>query len=290
MKKHPAKKIAPAKKVPAKKVTGKKRKTADAEDYIPDEKDVEDEAEDIKLEPELDGDDDDKDDYGPDDDDELYEKEEGPPPGRKRFPKGTRTIVRVDPVTKEHKRVKYVQKSPKSTDPLFLEQLHILLETGKCPKCHGVLQKGHERHLKLCKGVTEDSIRRNNEREVMASIPKDILKSKSAEAQTMKLMARLRKVKISGLKSRSDLSAKFIVTGSTGRGYEINLSDGSKSGPYSGFPRRCNCVDARTKRHDCKHCSAVILALGFDLNVSDEEWNSMWRMHLDENIDRFPQL
>ncbi len=149
----------------------------------------------------------------------------------------------------------------------------------------------------------------------MASLPPEARSGKTPDAATMKLMARLRKIKIKGVKQANGNTC-FIVLGSTGRNYEVWISDGSRTGPYSGFPRKCthsldhrgrcdprlttqranhsramldhdpgNCVDARTRRHDCKHCSIVILRLGFSLDVTDEEWNAMWRMHLEDAVE-----
>ena len=75
----------------------------------------------------------------------------------------------------------------------------------------------------------------------MASLPPEALSGKSPDVARMKLMARLRKVCIKGLKHFRDDGALFIVAGSTGRDYEVSVKDGSRTGPYSGFPRRCAC-------------------------------------------------
>mmetsp|Transcript_13263 Transcript_13263/g.38461 ORF Transcript_13263/g.38461 Transcript_13263/m.38461 type:complete len:347 (+) Transcript_13263:1822-2862(+) len=285
-------KKAPAKKAASKKDSKKKNVDSDEDDYVP-EKEEPDEAFDIKLEEEAD-------DVNPAEDEEdgedgdagdLYRvKKRGKRANvsksrKKKEPKRSgRTIVRVDPVTLEHKRVLDTHVEADVGDPEFERQLVEFLETGMCPKCQSTLKRAHERHLKLCRGPTEDTIRRNNEREVMASLPPEVLKGKTPDAARMKLMARLRKVSIKGVKE-TDGNVDFIVSGSTGRNYEVALRNGSRTGPYSGFPRKCNCVDARTKRHDCKHCVSVILRLGFDLDVTDEEWNQMWRIHYEDALE-----
>ncbi len=292
-KRAPPKRKAPAKKAAAKKVPASKKRKAqadDADDYVPKEEEVDD-AEDVKLEPEYD------DDEG-DDEDEDFDaapKKKKRAPAKKREKKkppgpGEKEIVRVDPVTKEHTRVTESHVPPDAEDPEFVLAVEAFKASGVCPKCQSKLQRAHERHLLNCMGPTEDTIRRNNEREVMESLPEDVRTSKTMDAQTKKLMARLRKVKISGIKKKTDDEVMFVVAGSTGRGYEIIIRDGYRTGEYTNFPRKCNCIDARTKRHDCKHCSAVILALGFDLDVSDEEWNMTWRDNLEDNLGKFPMV
>ena len=293
-KRAPPKRKAPAKKAAAKKVPASKKRKAqadDADDYVPEREEVDD-AEDVKLEPEYD------DDEGDDDDEDFDaapKKKRAPAKkrGKKKPPgPGEKEIVRVDPVTKEHTRVTEFHVPPDAEDPEFVLAVEAFKASGVCPKCQSKLQRAHERHLLNCRGPTEDTIRRNNEREVMDSLPPDVRTSKTMDAQTKKLMARLRKVKISGIQKekKKDDEVVFIVAGSTGRGYEVIIRDGYRNGEYSNFPRKCNCVDARTRRHDCKHCSAVILALGFDLDVSDEEWNMTWRDNLEDNLGKFPML
>ncbi len=72
----------------------------------------------------------------------------------------------------------------------------------------------------------------------MATLPPEVLKLKTPETARMKLMARLRKVSIKGVKETNG-NVSFIVIGSTGRQYEVSISDGIRNGPYSGFPRKC---------------------------------------------------
>lgn len=150
-------KKAPAKKAASKKDSKKKNADSDEDDYVP-EKEEPDEAFDIKLEEEAD-------DVNPAEDEEdgedgdagdLYRvKKRGKRANvsksrKKKEPKRSgRTIVRVDPVTLEHKRVLDTHVEADVGDPEFERQLVEFLETGMCPKCQSTLKRAHERHLKL---------------------------------------------------------------------------------------------------------------------------------------------
>ena len=135
----------------AKRKAGRKIAESDEDDYVP-EKEEPDEAVDVKLEEE-------DDDLGPamvEDEDENAEEN---PPRRKRGkkrPKQTRgagpvtkKIVRVDPVTGEHKRIKHTHVEPDVDDPAFQCQLVEFKESGLCPKCNSKLVRAHLRHLRL---------------------------------------------------------------------------------------------------------------------------------------------
>ncbi len=146
-------KKAPAKKAASKRDSNKKIADSDEDDYVP-EKEEPDEALDVKLEEEAD----DVDPAG-DQEDEVDEvvpmkkrgkRAKASKPGKKEPKRSGRTIVRVDPVTLEHKRVLDTHVESGVGDPEFERQLVEFLETGNCPKCHSTLKRAHERHLKLC--------------------------------------------------------------------------------------------------------------------------------------------
>jgi hypothetical protein len=208
--------------------------------------------------------------------------------GGERVQSTGRRITRI--IDGDHVRMDDVHELPDAGDPEFLRQLIILKDTGECPKCFIHLKKGHKRHLTLCRGETEQSRRRNAERLALGGLPTEIRASQAPDARRMKMMARLSKIRLAGLITFDDKNAKFGVIGSTGRMYEVQFKDGSTSKGYAGFPRRCNCVDARTKKHDCKHISLVMMTIGVDFDIIDEEWNATWRSYIEENIKELPMM
>ena len=200
-----------------------------------------------------------------------------------------RKVVRVKS-DGTHETVVDEHIEPDTESPEFIQQLAIFVETGTCPKCHSKLKRAYERHLRLCRGVTEVSTRKNADREALALLPPEVRSSQEPDAKRQKMMARFSKLRIGGMKSFGENSAKWTVIGSTGRGYEVSFQDGSTHGSYSGFPRKCNCMDARTRRHDCKHISYLMCQIGMDLDIDDEEWNATWRSYVEDNVKSFKMV
>ncbi|MEW5311885.1 MAG: hypothetical protein WDW38_003564 [Sanguina aurantia] len=64
---------------------------------------------------------------------------------------------------------------------------------------------------------------------------------------------KLKQLELSGLVDINEAEAVFVVVGSTGSHYTVRLFDDRRS---------CECMDHRTRRHDCKHIRLILGAMG----------------------------
>lgn len=150
---------------------------------------------------------------------------------------------------------------------------------GRCPKCHKIYQKGHKRHLDTCKGSQEPTSRSGIDKKVLNGLSEEDRKN-----ERKKMLARMSALSIDGLDEFHDDFATIGVIGSTGRRYIVTFQDSKGSFEYKDFPRKCQCIDSRCRRRDCKHICLVMHHLGIDLDISPDEFNSVWRQSIEDNI------
>ena len=115
-------------------------------------------------------------------------------------------------------------------------------------------------------GTDEDVANVSSKKEELVSLedkPRKALNSRSGSSIGPRSWEeRISELELSGLISCSkDEGAKFIVIGSTGKNYEIVLTDDK---------RKCQCLDHRLRRRDCKHIKLVLRQL--ETADSPENW------------------
>ncbi len=150
---------------------------------------------------------------------------------------------------------------------------------GQCPKCSKVYQKGHRRHLLNCSGAPAPPSRSRIDRQLLTGLSEEDKKN-----ERKKMLARMSALSLSGLDEFTDDFATIGVYGSTGRRYVVTFQDGGDSLEYKDFPRKCQCIDSRCRRRDCKHICLVMQLLGIDLDISREEFNATWRNLVNDNM------
>jgi hypothetical protein len=163
----------------------------------------------------------------------------------------------------------------------FLNLLGGFIISGECPKCSRIFEKGHRRHLLSCRGpVTEATKRVKLDREIL----QDLNPEEKAD-ERKKMLKRLSALSMAGLEEFNDGYAKIGVYGSTGRRYTVTFSDAKNDGvQYKDKPRKCECIDSKCRRRDCKHICLVMQHLGIDLDIPPDEFNKTWRESVEENM------
>lgn len=124
---------------------------------------------------------------------------------------------------------------------------------GTCPKCGKVVTKGHASHLENCMGTTKRS--RSMKEYTIGELV--ALEADKIEKQEKKLL----ELELGGLVKVDDEKAVFLIVGSKGRQYEVELSD---------TKRKCQCIDHRIRKHDCKHIKLLLRSLG--IADTPEKW------------------
>lgn len=150
---------------------------------------------------------------------------------------------------------------------------------GQCPKCSKLYQKGHRRHLLNCSGLPAPPSRSRIDRQLLTGLSEEDKKN-----ERKKMLARMSALSLSGLDDFTDDFATIGVYGSTGRRYVVTFQDAGDSLQYRDFPRKCECIDSRCRRRDCKHICLVMQLLGIDLDISREEFNATWRDAVNDNM------
>ena len=150
---------------------------------------------------------------------------------------------------------------------------------GACPKCSKIYQKGHRRHLINCSGQPAPPSRSRLDKQLLLGLSEEDKKN-----ERKKMLARMSALSISGLDDFNDECATIGVIGSTGKRYVVTFQDAGDSLEYRDFPRKCQCIDSRCRRRDCKHICLVMQLLGIDLDISREEFNATWRNAINDNI------
>ncbi|MEW5317429.1 MAG: hypothetical protein WDW38_008725 [Sanguina aurantia] len=78
---------------------------------------------------------------------------------------------------------------------------------------------------------------------------------------------KLSELELSGLVDMNEQEAVFVVLGSTAKHYYVRLRDAQHV---------CDCIDHKTRRHDCKHIRLILTSLGLG-HTAHTSPNSGWR-------------
>lgn len=197
----------------------------------------------------------------------------------KTIEEGTRRSRRLQGKTEDGVSVKTEEHQEMTAEEEFEKLLGEFIIEGKCPKCLKMYQKGHKRHLSTCSDRPEPMSRSRLDKQLLHGLSEEEKKN-----ERTKMLARMSALSLSGLDEFNDDFATIGVFGSTGRRYVVTFQDASNSLAYKDFPRKCECIDSRCRRRDCKHICLVMHLLGIDLDISPEEFNATWREAINDNI------
>lgn len=166
--------------------------------------------------------------------------------------------------------------------------LALCMINGQCPRCGKVLDGQHKRHLEGCNGNKKgkqfkgrgqveieglDEMEAEEEARLAGAEEKEETEARPAKrSKTTKSQAeKLAELEMSGLVDFTSDVARFVVIGSTGTHYEVELKDPAPS---------CQCVDFRIRRRMCKHQKLVLTQLG--IPDKPQDWHQAVSAKFDE--------